>query len=96
MDAVELLKDGSADNNLQIMILLSWDTADGTGSQKFVFTDEVVSQVYSSNNGSWNSYGQMFSMVITGFETISNLRADVVIVSGTDAEYVSVNGISIG
>ena len=95
MDVVELLADGGTDNNVRIMILLSWDTADGTGYQDFVFTDAVVAQVYSSNLGEWNQYASMFSMVITGIENIENLSARVQIVSGTNAEYISSTAVSI-
>ena len=95
MEAVELLKDGGADNNIQIMIRLSWDTAEGTGSQDFVFNDDVVTSVYSSNNGTWDSYSKMFSMVVTGYEGIENLKANVIVISGTDAEYVSSNNVEI-
>ena len=94
-NVVDLLADGAADNDLQVMILLTWDTDQGTGSQKFVFTDEVVSQVYSSNDGTWSGYDKMFSMVITGIESIQNLKADMVLVSGTDVAYISANGIAI-
>ena len=95
MGVVELLKDGIADNNIQIVIQLCWDTADGTGSQEFQFTDAVAADVYSSNNGSWSGYDKMFSMVITGFADIRNLRANVVVVSGTNARYISSTSISI-
>ena len=95
MDVVELLKDGSADNNIEIVILLSWDTAEGTGSQEFVFNDQVVSNVYSSNQGSWSKYSQMFSMVVTGFEDIQNLKASVLVSSGTNARYISSQSLSI-
>ena len=95
MEVVELLKGGAADNNIQIVILLSWDAGDATGYQDFTFTDEVVASVYTSNKGTWNSYGKMFSMVIDGFENIENLKAQVVVVSGTNAEYVSSQTLSI-
>ena len=95
MDVVDLLKDGAADNNIQIVILLSWDTADGTGSPRFVFKDDVVAQVYNSNQGAWNSYEKMLSMVVTGFENIENLTARVQIVSGTNAEYISSQTLEI-
>ena len=87
MDVVELLKDGSADNDLQVVIVLSWDTADGVGTQEFVFKDSVVADVYTSNNGSWGSYGKMFSMIITGTETVENLTANIALVSGTNVSY---------
>ena len=95
MAAVELLKDGGSDNNIQIVIQLSWDTADGIGSQEFVFTDQVVANVYSSNNGSWNSYSRMFSMVVTGFDGIENLKANISVISGTNTQYVSSNSVRI-
>ena len=95
-DVVGLLKDGGADNNVQIVILLSWDTDQGTGSQRFVFTDDVVAQVYSSHNGtSWNGYSKMFSMVVTGFQSIENLTARIAVISGTNAQYVSSNTVDI-
>ena len=89
MAVVDLLKDGGADNNVEIVIILSWGTEEGTGSQEFVFTDEVVSQVYSSNVGAWNKYTSMFSMVVNGLDGIENLTARIAIVSGTNAAYVS-------
>ena len=95
MKVVDLLKNGGTDNNVQVVIKLSWTTADGTGSQDFTFTDEVVKQVYSSNRGSWSSYSKMFSMVITGFENIDNLKANVMLVSDTNVEYVSSQTLSI-
>lgn len=95
MDVMELLKDGGADNNVQIVIRLSWDTADGTGSQEFAFTDRVIGDVYSSNQGAWNKYSKMFGMLITGFENITNLKANIVVVSGTGVEYVSSTSLSI-
>ena len=94
-DVVDLLKDGTADNNLQVMIVLTWDHEQGTGSQKFVFTDDVVSQVYSSNDGTFAGYSKMFSMVITGIDGIENLKANIMLVSGTNTAYgtalVSIN-----
>ena len=85
--AWNLLKDGAADNNLQVAIVLTWDNEQGTGSQKFVFTEEVVAAVYGSGDGTLNGYEKMFSMVITGVEGISNLKANIVLVSGTNVEY---------
>lgn len=96
MDVVELLKNGAADNNLELLIRLSWESDQGTGSQKFVFTDETVSEVFISNDGSFFGYGRMFTMMITGFESIRNLKADMVIVSGTDVEYGTPQSVSIG
>ena len=93
MDVVELLKNGGADNNIQIMIRLSWDGDDGVGSQEFKFSDAVVADVYSSNQGKWNKYTKAFGMVITGFESITNLQANIVVVSGTNVQCVS--GISV-
>ena len=94
-NCVDLLKNGGADNNIEIVIRLTWDTDQGTGSQDFKFTDEVVGSVYSSNQGAWNKYSKMFSMVVTGFESIENLKANIIVVSGTDAEYVSSTSVDI-
>ena len=95
MDAVELLKDGSTDNGIRIVLLLSWDTADGTSSQEFVFSDDFVTEVFSSNKGTWSRYGKQFTLTLTGTEGIQNLKADMMIVSDTDVVYVSTNGITI-
>ena len=95
MDVVNAMKDGGADNNVQIVIILSWDTDEGTGSQEFVFTEEVVSQVYGSNTGAWNKYTSAFSMTVTGFSNIQNLKANIAVVSGTNAAYISSTSASI-
>ena len=87
MDVVDLLKDGCADNHLQVMIVLTWDNDQGSGSQRFVFNDAVVASVYSSNQGGLGSYGKMFSMVINGVDGIENLKASIVLLSGTNTEY---------
>ena len=95
MNVVELLKDGVSDNNIHIVMRLSWDTADGTGTQEFVFTDALAADVYSSNTGTWSGYKRLFTLVITGYENIRNLRANLMVVSGTNAEYISSTGVSI-
>lgn len=95
LNVVDLLKDGCDDNNMDIVIRLSWDTDQGTGSQDFTFNETVVSDVYNSNKGTWNSYGKMFTMTITGFESIENLKATILVVSGTGVEYVSPTSLSI-
>ena len=93
--ALELLKDGAADNNLQVVIVLTWDNEQGTGSQVFVFTDEVAASVYSSNLGNWNQYEKMFSMVITGIERVENLKANIMLVSGTNTAYGSITPVAL-
>ena len=95
LEIVNLLKDGTADNNLQVAIVLTWETEQGTGSQRFVFTDEVAAAVYSSNQGQWGRYEKMFAMVITGIETVANLKANIVLVSGTNAEYAGAAPVSV-
>lgn len=82
-------------HDVRIAIRLSWDTADGTGSQEMVFSDDVVAQVFRSNDGSWSGYSRMFSMVVTGFDEIRNLQAHVLILSGTNVRYVSSTGITL-
>lgn len=94
-EVVELLKNGGDDNNMKIVLRLTWDEDQGIGSQDFTFNDDVVASVYSSNNGSWNSYGKRFSMVITGIEDVENLRVNLIVVSGTSAAYVSPQTVAI-
>ena len=95
MEVVDLLKNGAADNNVQIMVILSWTTDDGTGSQEFVYADHFISQVYSSNKGTWSSYGKAFTMTLTGAENIENLTARIAVVSGTNSVYISSNSAAL-
>ena len=88
MAAVDLLRDGASDNNIQVMIVLTWSGDNGTGSQKFVFNDGYVQDVFSSQAGKWNQYVRMFLLTITGAESVENLVANIVVVSGTNAAYV--------
>ena len=95
MGVVELLKNGGADNNIRIVIRLSWDTADGTATQEFAFNDQVVAQVYNSNGGAINDYGKMFAMTITGYEDLRNLGANIMVVSGTNAVRINATSLNI-
>ena len=95
MDVVELLKDGCADNNIQIVVTLRWDTEDGVGSQSFTYNEEFVKTVYSSNKGSWSSYGKAFTMILTGYENIENLTGYIAVTSGTDVQYFCETGVDI-
>ena len=96
MAIVERLKDGAADNNLEICIRLTWsDGNDGTNTMDLTFNEETIKSVYSSNKGSQLAYGSQFYMVITGLEGVSNMKANVVIKSGTGAECVSSKTLQI-
>ena len=95
MAVVELLKDGAADNNLEVAIVLTWEDDQGISSQKFVLTDEVVAEVYSSNQGNWSSYSKRFSMVITGVESVANLKANIMLTSSTNTVYGGAEPVAI-
>lgn len=62
---------------------------DSTGSQEFVFTDAIAAEVYSTNKGTWSGYGRVFCMTITGIDSIQNLQAYAVMISGTNTEHIS-------
>ncbi|MBE5758493.1 MAG: hypothetical protein E7332_00460 [Clostridiales bacterium] len=95
LNAVELFKDGAADNDVKIMIRLTWDTADGVRTQDFVFNENTIGNVYKSNKGTETGYGRMFTMTVTGIDSVSNLRANVVILSGTHAEVKNAKALQI-
>ena len=81
----ELFKDGAADNNIVIAVRLTWKDADGKGnySQDFTFNEETIKKVYETNNGTQTGYRMKFTMTITGVESIKNLKASCVTISGT-------------
>lgn len=96
VSVIDLFKDGVEDNNLQIKIRLTWGDGDGIRSQEFAFKDSVVASVYQSNkNHIQTSYGLMFKMIITGIENVENLEANIVYVSGTNAEYARATTLKI-
>lgn len=95
MSVVDMFKDGVEDNNLQIVIRLTWDTDNGTKSQDLAFSENVVKQVYQSNQGSQTKYKLMFEMIITGIDNVNNLKANVLYLSGTNAEIAKSVPLSI-
>jgi len=95
LNVVELFKNGAADNDVKIMIRLTWDTADGVRTQDFVFNENTIGNVYQSNKGTETGYGRMFTMTVTGIDSVSNLRANVVILSGTHAEVKNAKALQI-
>jgi len=75
-----LLNNGAADNNLEFVVRLSWEGANGTVYQDLVYTDEMVRQVYS---------GKAFVFSVSSYESFAGLSASVVVASGTYVEVVS-------
>lgn len=100
LNVVEMFKDGALDNNIEIVVRIMWDDIDeegnvSSGSQEFVFSDETVKKVYASNKGTQTGYERMFSMILTGFEDIDDLKANVFVVSGTNVEISKKDPIDI-
>lgn len=86
---IEMFQDGVDNNNLKIKIRLTWDGKEGVNTQDFAFRDDVVQEVYNSyRGGSQINYGLMFKMIITGVDSVTNLKAQVLFESGTDAEII--------
>lgn len=89
MTAVELLKDGAADNNVQVVVRLTWNSTYGERSQNVAFREDLIQTVYASNVGSQFAYGRMFFIVLKNIEAVEGLKVSVAMVSGTDTEIVS-------
>ncbi len=85
MEVIDLLKDGASDNDIQVIVRLNWDNATGTAYQDFVFNETTIQRVMQSNGGSYGVFGRMFFVNITGLEALANVKATVMIVSGSNA-----------
>ena len=82
---IDLMKNGAADNEIQVVVRLTWNNPTGTAYQNFVFNEGTIQSVMESNTGAFNGFGRMFYVNITGMEDLENLTATVMIVSGSNA-----------
>ena len=76
--ARNLLEDGASDNDLKIIVRLTWNTANGAAYQDFVYNEDQVKDVITANGES------AFTMTISGFEKFEGLSISAAILSGTD------------
>ena len=74
-DAVALLEDGGADNDVSIKVLLTWNN--GASQQSYTFSENLVQKVYSSfKNG---VAGQVFMLTISGIAGIDDMSVQAVV-----------------
>ncbi len=78
MKVITLLKDGAADNDIQICIRL---TVDGEKSEMFVFSEVAVKNVMNSNGGKFNLFDRMFYANFTGFEDFDIVTAEILVIA---------------
>lgn len=85
LDVVALMKDGIADNEFRITLLMTWDENTGTASQEYVFNEATVIDVANSNNGTVGGYGKMYVAALTGLGHKTNLKIRARVVSNSGA-----------
>ncbi len=93
LHALEFLKTaGATDNNLSVIVRMSWTVTNALGeadvvTQDFAYSDTLVSIVAQSNTGaSSTDYGEMYTLDITGIDGITDLKVAPMIISGTGVE----------
>ena len=77
----EGLTDGVTDNDLSVVVRVSWKTASGAAYQDFVYNDEHVGTVVQANGR------QAFVLTFTGCESLADLTFTPMVISGTNAEF---------
>ncbi len=85
MEAVDLMKDGAADNDIQVVVRLTWDNDTGTAYQDFVFNETTIQNVMSSNDGTFNGFSRMFYVKITGLKGMAGVTCTTMVISGANA-----------
>lgn len=86
LDALELLRNGSADNDISVKVLLSWN--DGASQQTYTFSDEMIAQVYGSANAN-GVCAQVFMLTISGIAGISDMTVQAVVESAAGGKIVN-------
>ena len=77
----ELLKDGASDNELKVIIRLTWSDKNGEHFQNFVYNDEQVSKIVTANGK------EVFTLTLTGYQDLENLTFTAMVVSDAGAEF---------
>lgn len=80
--ATKYLADGAADNGIQIIIRLSWMSNGSPVKQDFLYTEELIQEVYSATN-------VVFTLGVTSLASTADVTAQVVVVSDTGVEAIS-------
>lgn len=77
MQVIDLLKNASADNDIQIIIRL---TVDGE-SKDFAFSENTIRNVMQSNKGKFNLFDRMFYANFTGVEQFTSVTARAAVIA---------------
>ena len=85
METIELLKNGAEDNDVKVVVRVSWNGEDGRTHKDFKFNDETVQRVMQSNRGKFNDFGRMFYVTVSGLENLTGVTAQVMIISESNA-----------
>ena len=77
-----LLKDnGVSDNDLSIIVRLTWTSEDGVASQDFVYNDDMVKDVIAANGK------KSLEITIQNYANYEGLTVTAMVLSGTDAAF---------
>ena len=78
--ARQLLKDGASDNDLSIIVRISWTKGDTTYFEDVRFSDNSVGTVIGENGAN----KKVFGLLVSNYEGFENLAFQAVILSGTE------------
>jgi len=95
LKAVPFLKDGAADNNLQIGVRFVWDKENGSTGQDIWFSETSIINVYTSNKGTQTGYGRMFALAYNPPSGATNLKANTIMKSGTGVEVLKSKALEL-
>ena len=82
---VDLLKNGAADNQLEIIVHLKWSNSLGEMEQTFRYNQETIMAVYNNNSALSNSE-TMFYLDVTGYEAFDSVTMQAAVVSALKCE----------
>ena len=85
LEVIDLLRDGAADNDIQIAVRLTWNNATGTAYQDFVFNEDTICNVMQSNKGTALDFGRMFYVNVTGLDSQEGVTATAMVIAGCNA-----------
>ena len=85
LEVIDLLRDGAADNDIQIAVRLTWNNATGTAYQDFVFNEDTICNVMQSNKGTALDFGRMFYVNVTGLDSLEGVTATAMVIAGCNA-----------
>ncbi len=78
MKVISLLKDGAADNDIQIGVRV---TVNGNDPKTFVFSESAVKNVMNSNGGKFNLFDRMFYASFTGLDSFETVEVHPVVIA---------------